>query len=185
MKNEEENLEVKLFMAEKQKTATTIKKLSKNERYLNMVFSIFRKRETIVLSDKTTHFNNTELRLIGEVLRAKYEGKRLISTQLATLLGVTRSAVSQIVNRLEKEGVVQRVPDDVDRKIAYIEVTDEMLGLYDEDLNNCISFIGRVVKKFGEDKFNTMYDLVEEFMQMIDDEKEEVEAKKERKTKKK
>ena len=172
-------------MAAKQKAVKTARGKSKNEQYLGAVFALLKKRDGIAISDKKTRFNDTELRMLSEILAAKYEGRRLISTQLATLLGVTRSAVSQIVNRLEAQGVVVRVPDDVDRKIAYIEVTDEMLGLYDEDLNNCISFIGRVVKKFGEDKFNTMYDLVEEFMQMIDDEKEEVEAKKERKTKKK
>jgi DNA-binding MarR family transcriptional regulator len=157
----------------------------KSEKYLHMVFSLLKKRENIALSERETHFSNTEIRMIFEILMAKYEGKRLISTQLSKRLGVTRSAISQMVNRLEEGGVVKRVADDVDRKIAYIEVTDETLGLYDEDINNCISFIGRVVKKFGEEKFNTMYDLVEEFMQKIEDEKEEVETKKERKTKKK
>ena len=72
----------------------------KSEKYLYMVFSLLKKRESIIISDKETHFSNTELRLLFEVLMAKYEGKRLISTQLSKLLGVTRSAVSQIVNRL-------------------------------------------------------------------------------------
>ena len=85
-----------------------------------MVFSLLKKREEIIISDKKTRFSNTELRLLFEILTAKYEGKRLISTQLAKRLGVTRSAISQIVNRLEEEGVVRRVADDVDRKIAYI-----------------------------------------------------------------
>ncbi|MFQ7077253.1 MAG: MarR family transcriptional regulator [Christensenellaceae bacterium] len=48
--------------------------------------------------------------LLGEVILAGYDGKRIISTQLVARLGVTRSAVSQMVNKLEARGIVRRVP---------------------------------------------------------------------------
>lgn len=154
----------------KQKNSKIGKTVSKNEKYTYMLFSILKKREHIVLSDKEMHFNNTELRLISEVLSAKYEGKRLISTQLAKLLGVTRSAISQIVNRLEEQGVVRRVADEVDRKIAYIEITDETLETYSADLKNCMNFVGRVVNNFGEDNFNAMCELFDGFMKSLESE---------------
>lgn len=146
----------------------SMQSISKNEKYLKQVFLILRRCENATLADRKTRFSNTEIRLIMQVLSAKYEGKRLISTQLAKLLGVTRSAISQIVNRLEKQGVVQRVADDVDRKIAYIEVTDEAMESYSEDLKNCSLFVGRVVEKFGEENFDKMCDLFEEFTNLID-----------------
>ena len=136
-----------------------------------MVFSLLKKREEIIISDKKTHFNNTELRLIFEVLTAKYEGRRLISTQLAKLLGVTRSAVSQIVNHLEEDGLVKRVADDVDKKIAYIEVTEETLEKYKDDLQNCQKFLKRVIERFGEDNFCRMVELFDDFVATIDKEK--------------
>ena len=142
-----------------------------NEKYLQMVFSLLKKRENIILSDIETHFGNTELRLLFEVLTAKYEGKRLISTQLAKILGVTRSAVSQIVDRLEKDGVVQRVADDVDRKIAYIELTEKTLETYEGDLKKCQNFINRVVDRFGKDNFCQMVELFEGFVEAINQEK--------------
>ena len=141
------------------------------EKYLYMVFSLLKKRENIILSDIETHFGNTELRLIFEILTAKYEGRRLISTQLAKLLGVTRSAISQIVNRLEKDGVVQRVADDVDRKIAYIELTEQTFQQYQADLEKCNNFINRVVGKFGEENFCQMVELFEGFVEVINQEK--------------
>lgn len=49
-------------------------------------------------------FNNTEMRLIGTIILNDECGKKLISTQIADNLGITRSAVSQIVNKLEKKG---------------------------------------------------------------------------------
>ncbi len=138
-----------------------------NEKYLAAVFSILKKRDGIVISNKNTTFNDTELRLIGEILAAKYEGKRLISTQLAVRLGVTRSAISQIVNRLEAEGVVQRFPDAVDRKIAYVEITEATLTKYEKDIQICAEFVGKLVCEFGEEKFQQMCGLLDEFMECV------------------
>ena len=146
-------------------------KTNENEKYLKAVFSFLRRNERMVLSDKMTHFNSTEIRLIGEILTAKAEGYRLISTQLADLLGITRSAVSQIVNRLEAKGIVKRVADDVDRKIAYIEVSKETELAYDKDIKACGEFIGEVVEKFGKDNFETMCVLFDSFMDALESER--------------
>lgn len=148
-------------------------KAQANEKYLNSVFSMMKKRDGIMVADKKTRFNDTELRLISEVLSAKQGGNRLISTQLATKLGVTRSAISQIVNRLEEAGALKRVPDAIDRKIAYIEVTEETIDSYRADIKTCSEFIGRVVEKFGAEKFQQMKSLLEEFMDKMEEERQQ------------
>lgn len=158
-------------MASRTKDLKTEKRAIGNEKYLNDIFVMMKQMNNLTVADKTTRFNNTELRMIGEILAAKYVGKRLISTQLADLLGLTRSAISQIVNRLEAEGIVRRVADDVDRKIAYIEITEEVLEAYGDDLKICVNFVGRVVKKLGVEKFNTMCKLFDEFCGLIEEEK--------------
>ncbi len=158
-------------------TKQSAKRTTANEKYLNAMFAMLKKRENVAVSDKKMRFNDTELRLIGEILSAKWEGKRLISTQIARLLGVTRSAISQIVNRLEAQGVVKRVADDVDRKIAYVEVTDEILLQYQKEIKFCTDFAGRVVKSYGVEKFETLCALFDEFVDVIDQEKNAVEGK--------
>lgn len=149
------------------------KSLTKNEKYLYEVFNLLKKRDELSLSAKQTHFSDTELRMIAEILSAKVNGKRLISTQLAKLLGITRSAVSQIVNRLEESGVVRRVPDAVDRKIAYVEVTEETLEKYSADLQICLNFVGEVVERFGEEKFYNMCALFGEFADTVEKAKQD------------
>lgn len=138
------------------------------EKHVYRIFELIKRKESLAVTDQTIHFNNTELRLIAEVLAAKYVGKRLISTQLAQLLGVTRSAISQIVNRLEKNGVVKRVADDVDRKIAYIEVTGEILSTYRKDLDLCVEFANKVVEEFGEERFESMYVMFQDFCDVLE-----------------
>jgi DNA-binding MarR family transcriptional regulator len=158
-------------MASKTKNLKVEKKAVGNEKYLNDVFVIMKQMNNLSVSDKSTRFSNTEMRLLGEIMAYRYVGQRLISTQLADLLGLTRSAISQIVNRLEAQGIVKRVADDVDRKIAYIEITEEALQNYGEDLKICADFVGRVVKKFGVERFNTMCKAFEEFCALVETEK--------------
>lgn len=141
---------------------------AKEKGYLDKIFRILKMRENVKVIDKNSRFNQTELRLLGEIVAGRYEGKRYISTQLAQKLGITRSAVSQIVNNLEKANVVKRVADDVDRKIAYIEITDDFSGLFAEDLQKAIHFVGVIVDKMGEDRFFEMCELFEEFMRIAD-----------------
>lgn len=153
------------------------KKMSKNEKYLQMLFSIIKKREMMSVTTKNSRFNTTELRLLSEIVLADMEGRRLISTQLAQLLGVTRSAISQIVNNLEERGVVKRVADDVDRKIAYIELSDSTLEMYKEEYKIAVDATGKIVKEFGEDNFKQMCDLMDGFFKLVLDAKTAEKAK--------
>ncbi len=139
-----------------------------NERYLHDIFMMVRRRDAFIVAQKNSQFSDTELRMLSEILAAKHKGERLISTELANILGVTRSAISQIVNRLEARGVVKRVADDVDRKIAYIEITEDTLKQYETEIKACADYAGKVVEAFGVDKFGTLCAMVDEFCEVAD-----------------
>ena len=145
---------------------TKVQSKEQNKEYLLRVFRILTAREGFVISSEKTHFNKTELRLISEVLAARYENKRLFSTQIAKMLGVTRSAISHTVQRLEERGVIIRIPSETDKKVEYIEISESILELYKEDLEKCARFIGEVVAEFGEKDFYKMCELYEKFVQM-------------------
>ena len=164
-------------MACKKTEQNTAKKMTTNEKYLHKIFTLLRKRDSVGVVSKKSSFNDTELRLLGEILEAREEGKRLISTQLANTLGVTRSAISQIVNRLEERDIVRRVADDVDRKIAYIEVTEKVVAQYEKEIKIAADFAGVLVKKYGVEKFKTLCALTDEFVALLDVEKVEMEKK--------
>ena len=138
-----------------------------NEQYLAKLFKIMKAQSRLALTDKHMTFKSTELRMISEILSAQYDGKRLISTQLADRLGVTRSAISQIVTKMEQEGVVNRVPDAVDRKIAYIEISPHVLERYGKDISAYTEFLNLVIEEFGEEKFEQMYDAFLTFTELL------------------
>ena len=92
------------------------------ETYLGKIQNMTRTMQNVVFVRGKKSFNNSEMRMLEEIVAADKKGERLISTELADKVGVTRSAISQMVNRLSAKGLVKRVPDDVDKKIAYIEL---------------------------------------------------------------
>ena len=160
-------------MASKTRDITIENNATGADKYLNDIFTMMKYMDNVTISDRETRFNSTEIRLIGQILAFRYVGKRLISTQLAQLLGVTRSAVSQIVNHLEGEGILRRVPDDVDRKIAYIEMTELAEARYEEVRRALYSFTGKCVDRFGEEKFDQVCALLDEFITIVEDEKKQ------------
>ena len=135
--------------------------------YLGKIQAMTRKLQNVVFVKGKKSFNNSELRMLEEIVAADKKGERLISTQLADKVGVTRSAISQMVNRLSEKGLVQRVPDDVDRKIAYIELTGNAKELYNAQRKRMGEVVAKVVADFGADKANQMLKLVDEFCDSV------------------
>lgn len=139
-----------------------------NEEYLNKIFAVSKKMERITMPKEKTQLNTTELRLVGEIIFAAREGKRLISTQIAKRLSITRSAVSQIVNSLEKRGIVKRVDDEVDRKIAYIELTESSLEVYHTAKKSAENTVGKIVDNFGRENLDQLFDLADKFLEVVE-----------------
>ena len=137
------------------------------EAYLGKIQAMTRKLQNVVFVKGKKSFNNSELRMLEEIVAADKKGERLISTQLADKVGVTRSAISQMVTRLSEKGLVQRVPDDVDRKIAYIELTGNAKELYNAQRKRMGEVVAKVVADFGADKANQMLKLVDEFCDSV------------------
>jgi DNA-binding MarR family transcriptional regulator len=139
-----------------------------NKEYLGKILSMLKNMENIVVVDKKKKFNNSDLRLITEVLVGRYEGKKYISTELAGKLNVTRSAISQIVNKLEAQGIVKRTPVENDKKTAWVEIADGVLETYEQELSQAAEFAGKIVKKFGAAKLDRLVSLANEFADVVD-----------------
>ena len=137
------------------------------ETYLGKIQNMTRTMQNVVFVRGKKSFNNSEMRMLEEIVAADKKGERLISTELADKVGVTRSAISQMVNRLSAKGLVKRVPDDVDKKIAYIELDGKAKEMYLAQRKNMGEVVNKVINDFGVDKANQMIKLVEEFSDSV------------------
>jgi DNA-binding MarR family transcriptional regulator len=62
------------------------------------------------------------------ILRVLYAGARTI-TSLGEELGLTSSAVTQMANRLQDAGMIERVEDLEDRRVKHLALTPHALGM--------------------------------------------------------
>lgn len=133
-------------------------------RLMQEIYSISKQLEGAREVYHSLPFNNTEMLMMREIVVAQGEGRRLISSRLAEKLDITRSAVSQIVNKLEAKKVVRRVPDAKDRKIAYIELTEEAYGAYTEIKRRINAVLENLIARFGEGRLAKFLTEAHEFI---------------------
>ncbi len=140
------------------------------------IYAIGKRLEELKIFHRAMPFNNTEMQMMREIIAAKERGSRVISSGLAKLLGITRSAVSQMVNKLESKGVVRRVPDSRDKKIAYIELSDKARSIYEESRARVNGLLERIVAKLGAEKVEHFITGTNEFIDAFCEATEEVDA---------
>ena len=136
---------------------------NRKEKYFSQICYFLKMKEELFFGDLKTNFNRTEQRMLFEILLAKHHGERLISTQLAKRLGVTRSAVSQMVMRLEAMCIIRRSPVEGDKKTAYVDVTDSALKKYTKEMDDYLQVLDELVQVFGEERFENMVASFTEF----------------------
>lgn len=110
--------------------------------------------------------SRTEFRILWEVANEQCEGRDIISSELARRIGITRSAVSQIVAKLEKNGIVKRVGSEYDRKIAYIRLTDEAKETFLQQARQANEFAEHVLAEFGRERLDKLLDESREFSEL-------------------
>lgn len=137
-----------------------------NEYLLKFICISKRMEETDLFAD-AAKLSKTEFRLIREILMEAENGRKIISSELARRLGITRSAVSQIVGKLESRGIVKRTAAPDDRKIAYIELSDHSLAVYEEQCRQANEIMEAVAAKLGKNKMDRLVAGYEEFSKAL------------------
>lgn len=135
-----------------------------NEHLLKII-RMMKEAENLALFPASAKLSQTEFRLLREVILEQEKGSEIISSELARRLGITRSAVSQIVTKMEKNGIVERVDSPLDRKIAYVHLSDDTRAVYEEQCKLANAFFERVNEEYGEEKLRKFEKLYNEFLE--------------------
>ena len=79
------------------------------EQLMQEIFNIARKLDEIKVFHNVLPFNNTELQMMKVIALADEAGEKVISSDIARSIGITRSAVSQMVKAGGQKVVVRAV----------------------------------------------------------------------------
>ena len=86
---------------------------------------------TVRALDRRTNLadlTRTQLTVLGTVVRLG----RVAASQLAEFEAINPTMLSRIVGKLEERGLVQRVPDDVDRRVTHVERTPSGVEVWEQ-----------------------------------------------------
>ena len=84
--------------------------------------------------------------MIMGILSHSDSGKMKIS-DLSKKMGLSNSTVSGIIDRLEKQGLVERKRSDEDRRVVYVNVTEKFKKNFEDNFKNIQYEIEEIIKK--------------------------------------
>lgn len=90
--------------------------------------------------------------------------QRVRMTDVSRFMRITKPAATQAVNRLVERGFVERVSDESDRRVVYIQPTQAGKEFFQRELEIKLGFIDHVVERMGEDNANRLVELLDCFL---------------------
>ncbi|WP_040207508.1 MarR family winged helix-turn-helix transcriptional regulator [Neobacillus jeddahensis] len=133
------------------------------DQYLHISFSIERCGGSLIkgqLAEDLTNDQHYMLRYMNKV-------EVCTSTELAEVFDVKKSAITAIINRLWKKGLIQRSRDENDRRVVYLTLTNVGKELFDETERRIYELVGSFVKQFEQTEIEAFMRTYEKLNQMI------------------
>lgn len=99
---------------------------------------------------KKDHISCSELSVLKALYESENRNVRMNITDLSSSLKMSKSAVSQLISKLEKKGYIKRNINLIDRKINYLYITEDVKEIYQNNQKKYSQIVNEVVKKMGE-----------------------------------
>ena len=96
--------------------------------------------------------NGLSIAKFGVLRELAQGGEPMPLGQLAERLACVKSNITQLVDRLEAEGLVRRVPDAEDRRSTRAEITEEGLKRYEIGLKAQLEFEEDMISSLSPDE---------------------------------
>lgn len=121
-------------------------------------------KEVNVLMDKglKNYFSDCGI-TVTQLAVVNILGKRnmLKLNELSEELKITPAAVSLIVNRLESQGLIERVRSNVDKRVVYAKLSDKFKVVHGNLDNNINGFLALLLRTKNEEEIKKIYDGLE------------------------
>jgi len=113
----------------------------------DMTLIVSRLIRAISPNDPATELPITQVKVCS-ILR---EGPRSMSA-ISKELGISLSAITQIADRMERAGLVERVPDCEDRRVRSLQLTSSGLGITKKRFEMRVVLAERILEQLPEQK---------------------------------
>lgn len=93
--------------------------------------------------------------------------RRIRMTDISRQLMVSKPAATQIVNRLVENGLAERIRDEIDRRVVYIQATEKGLALFEARLSERLELLQQAIDRVGMEKMQQLGALLDEFVDAL------------------
>ena len=130
-------------------------------RKITQLFYAFRK-DNFLNNERKSKFKlkHRDIMILDAIMRINH-GDLIKMSDLSDYFAVTPAAISQIIKQFEKEGWIERIHLESDRRSVYIRVNDEAQQM----LKNCEDFMTKHLVDFieylGEEDANALVRIIE------------------------
>lgn len=133
------------------------------ERYLSVSFIVMRKAAALVKYELDEDMTNDQYYLLRYIKKKA----KCTSTELASLFGVNRSAITAMTNRLVKKGLIQRTRDQNDRRVVYLTLTERGNEWIMETEEKIHKLVESFISKFSEEEIETFIQTYEKLARIL------------------
>src|SRR5215212_1286231 len=85
---------------------------------------------------------------------------RMTQSEIGRRMNVTSSNVTRLIDGLEQDGLVRRTADPSDRRVTYVELTDEGRTVSERIVPAVVQFAMDVAHEFSPDELQTLLGLL-------------------------
>lgn len=91
-------------------------------------------------------------------------------SSLAETTGSANSTISGVVDRLERMGLVKRIRSEKDRRVIYVDVTDEYRRIREERATGVSDYFHNLMKTVSEEEQQEIYNGLKKLSAVLDEE---------------
>lgn len=136
------------------------------ESYINLSFRIHKAGEMII-----THELNDALTIEQEaVMRYISENGPCPSSALSKAFFVEKSAVTAIINRLEQKGYIQRMRSEEDRRVIFLQLTEEGRRFHQECWEKINNLLMKIISQLNKEDIESFMKLYQKLAGLLEQE---------------
>ena len=102
----------------------------------------------------------------------KAKNHQITMSELASILGVSPAAVSQLIAGFEKKGLLQRVHSNTDRRTVNIQIVPEAIEMFQEHMEEHVKNVYDYLDYLGSDDCAHLRDILVKTTKYMEDHKE-------------
>ena len=123
--------------------------------------SLFDFKNALGINNFSSELSETEFKLISLVAEAQENNHDIKLTEISEKLNVTRSAITQITNKLVEKKYIEKYTLETNKKEIYLKIGQKAIEQYNIVMGKITTFFERLFKEIGQEGIDNIERYIE------------------------